>query len=445
MASVDGFRSLKGASDELKINICGPCKIDDVDRGASHYCKDCLHYLCDHCKDYHRKIPVLKNHCIVSGDQVPAATSTCGRPAIVVYCTCNKNQEVHHYCDDHQDIICDSCKHTKHYKCKVSTIQDKSSSYTRSEIDTVLSKIEALKDDYEKLEKKRNDESQKMEMSKENCQKDIKAFRDEINAFLNDLEKNILEQLQSCKSEVQTRIDQHMSTLSAALKVLESDYKLLGDAKNDGRKKVMFAVDVQVSKNFHDCHARLSDIGNDVINTDLIFEKNKRLASLQSEIYSMGSLKRNIQKDRITMLGSKIQSHKQVHVKLPDDDSKPWISGSAVMTAGEVVLCDYNNSKLKVLDSSDALMDKLKLNAGPWDISVVDARTVIVTLPWKQRLQYFDIFPRLTRGRVLQLDKLCWGVHVFSDRIFTTCHNSGEGEVRILDLEEHLSSKSRYC
>ena len=91
------------------------------------------------------------------------------------------------------------------------------------------------------------------------------------------------------------------------------------------------------------------------------------------------------------------------------------------------------------MDSSDTLQDSLKLNAKPWDISIVGTKTVIVTLPGAKQLQYIEVFPRLTPGRVLQLDKYCWGVHVTGDKIFTSCHNNpGKGEVRILDLDGNL-------
>ena len=145
MASVDGSRSIQGTSDEFHTNVCGPCMKTYVERGASHYCNDCSDWLCDHCKDFHRKLPALTNHVIIPESQVPAITSTRGRPAIVIYCSCNKNQVVKYHCDDHKDTLCDSCKHTKHYKCKISRLQDKSSSYTRSRIDVIIAKIENLK------------------------------------------------------------------------------------------------------------------------------------------------------------------------------------------------------------------------------------------------------------------------------------------------------------
>ena len=282
-----------------------------------------------------------------------------------------------------------------------------------------------------------------MERSTEDCRNEITAFRKEINAFLDDIEKAILKELASYEKDKESRISLQISTLTATLKMLESDYKLLKDAKNEDRKATMFAADVQVSKGLQEYSDRLSDIRNDAVNSDIRFEKNTKLANLQTEIDSLGSLisssSRNVQRDRKMLLDSKIQSQKKVNVKLPDDGSTPWITGLVVLATDEIVLCDVDNDKIKLVDSSDTLQDSLKLSAKPWDISIVDTKTVIVTLPGAKQLQYIEVFPRLTPGRVLQLDKKCWGVHVTGDKIFTSCHNQpGKGEVRILDKDGNL-------
>ena len=253
----------------------------------------------------------------------------------------------------------------------------------------------------------------------------------------------MLKQLASYEKDKQSRISQQISTLTATLKMLESDYKLLHDAKNEGRKATMFAADVQVSRGLQEYSDRLSDIRNDAINTGVKFEKNAKLAHLQTEIDSLGSLisssSRNVQRDRKILLDNKILSQRKINVKLADDGLTPRITGLAVMATGEIVLCDVDNAKIKLVDSSDVLQDSLKLNEKPWDISIVDTKTVMVTLPKTKQLQYIEVFPRLTPGRVLQLDKQSWGVQVTGDEIFTSCHNQpGEGEVRILDLDGNL-------
>ena len=228
-----------------------------------------------------------------------------------------------------------------------SLTQDEGSSYTRSRIDTVVSKIEALKDDYARLKTTRNSESKSLERSKEDCKKAINAFRKELDNLLDSLEKCMLKLLDSHEDEEQKRIDQHISTLTAILEILEADHKLLQDAKNQDGNTFMFTADIQVSKCLQDYNDRLSDIDNDAINTLINFEKNAKLAKLLTEIDSLGSLNRcsasKLKSGRKIMLDSKIQSQTQVNVKLPNDRKMPCITGTVVMSAGASVFCDFDN------------------------------------------------------------------------------------------------------
>ena len=327
-----------------------------------------------------------------------------------------------------------------HNICNVLSLQDKGTRYIQSEIDAKLSKLKVLQNACDQLKQKRNAQSKSLEHSTNKCREDIGACRNELN---DDLKKAVLKQVRSQEDEGQQRIRRHIYTLTATSKMLEVDMKLLQDIKTNGESGLRFASDVHVSKSLKDYKKTLYNIVNDAILTDIKFEKNTKLVKMQAEIESVGYLVRssavNIQSGRKRLLDSKIQSRKQVNVKLADDNETPIISGSVVMPSGEIMFCDIFNYALKLLDSADTLKDSLPFDTWPWDISIVDTETAIVTLPAKKQLQYIDVFPRLVRGRVLQTNKPCYGIHVTGDKIFTTCHNRpGDGEVRILDLNGTL-------
>ena len=124
-----------------------------------------------------------------------------------------------------------------------------------------------------------------------------------------------------------------------------------------------------------------------------------------------------------------------MNVKVTSDKNDPEITGCAVMPNGHVVICDNYNDKIKLLDSSFEMKGSMNLPY-PWDVSVVDANQVIVTLVSTKRLQVVQIFPSMKAGRVFQLDQMCCGVAVSGDSIFVTCHEGlGNGEVRVLDKQ----------
>ena len=115
------------------------------------------------------------------------------------------------------------------------------------------------------------------------------------------------------------------------------------------------------------------------------------------------------------------------------------ITGCAFLPGGDAVLCDINNSDITILSSTFSYRDRLKLSNAPFDVSVLNKIAVIVTCPGSRQLQYIDVFPKLTAGKTVQLDKKCWGIEVANDEIYVTCHNeilvgNRDGEVRIFGL-----------
>lgn len=141
----------------------------------------------------------------------------------------------------------------------------------------------------------------------------------------------------------------------------------------------------------------------------------------------------------------KVKETRLVDIRVSTDKETPWITGCTFMPDGRVLLCDCNNNKIKVLaDNLATVQGSLDLKESPWDISVVNDKMTIITLPYKQRLQYVEVVPSLRdvclkNGRVIQLGMCCWGVDVIGDYIYVTCQNIGlhgnEGEMRILDLD----------
>ena len=144
------------------------------------------------------------------------------------------------------------------------------------------------------------------------------------------------------------------------------------------------------------------------------------------------------EKSKTVLLGRKVQSRSQVNIKAGDGEKTPLISGCTVMTNGDVVLCDIYNYKIKLLNSSGVLTGNMKLSPQPWDVSVLEPTSVIVTLPFSEELQVVQVYPQLKPGRVIKLDKDCYGVRVGKGELYVTCHNDtypGVGEIRVLDLD----------
>ena len=455
MANFDGSSSLDMTSDHFREHECGPCSKRGRTREAIHYCIDCPDYLCDGCKDYHCTLAVTRNHTIMSGSRIPVSAR--GRPSLGIICSCNKGQLVALYCNEHQEIICGACKTFNHHKCKTSSIQEKSSSYTSSKLDSILAEIKSLEVKYERLKQDSTGSKKEVNKLKEDCQKEIKRYRKELDTIFDNLESNILTELDKWKQDRHCHVDQNVSTIDAALNVLRVDCKRLEDAKRDGKKEAMFVADTQVSKSIQGYARKLSELEKDIEKPKLAFERNELLADLVAGVNSLGSLlSQRISYNQDNKLPRKpystgstkmlkdrqIKSRSEVNVRTLEDKQVPWISGCTVMPNGHVVLCDSRNNQIKLLDDCWIIAGRLKL-LGPWDVSVIDSNNVIVSSPDKQQLQKVQVFPKMKAGITIKLDKRCHGVAVSGEDIYTTCldNDHDHGEVRVMDLQGNIKRR----
>lgn len=366
----------------------------------------------------------------------------------LISCGCTMNFEVTDYCEDHSDVVCLSCKTLKHGKCKTIPISQKCDSYPAStaKLNDIIHKANALKDETDQFLNERNLDLQKLASVKYKCEHEIKIFRKEVVAFIDQLEKDILKKLDMLESKIRQDIEKYLSTFSATKQTLEADEKLLCDAQKSLKKTDMFVADVKVSTRLNDYERLLKDIRNEIKPPNITFERNKALAEMRERVFELGTLTDSIAKivvpkERL-FTDIKVVVSSQINVTLPEDDSTLHISGCAFLPDGQVVLCDHTNKKVKLFSSSFKIYDTLDLPTAPWDISVIEISKAIITLPDKNRLQYVHFVPALEPGRVIQLDTQCSGVEVHDQEMYMMLGSkNGETEVRVLALDGTFKRK----
>ena len=143
------------------------------------------------------------------------------------------------------------------------------------------------------------------------------------------------------------------------------------------------------------------------------------------------------------LLGSKVHKIKAVNVKVQYDRDTCNIVGSCFMSGGELVLCDFNNYKIKVLDRSLSVVDSLWISGAPRDVAVIDNSNVIATMPRRKRLHFYQVLPTLQRGRTVDVNLPCHSVAVATGKIFVSSYKIGDtsGEIQIYDLEGRVLGK----
>ena len=509
MASVDGSRSLQCASDETILKLCDACNYEGTEAESSHFCDNCKEFLCQTCTAAHKKFKNSRNHTVMLVSQL-SPEAVIGHTPFTLLCECNRNTRVTEYCENHNVVFCQTCKTTKHRRCKTESVIRKSIAYDKTKINATVQKANAVKDKIDKFLHERNTDLQNLVTLKETCTIKIHSFREELNKHLDLLEEILLKEMETFESQERREIEHHISSCVDIQQILQTDINLLENVKKSSLMDEMFSIDIKVSAHLNEYEILLHEISQETNTPTITFERNKQLVDLQKNINKLGTLTTGhaqadkletlttgrTQADKLETLTSghaqahklgtlttdhsqadkhgtlttcqaqadkhgalatghtqadmsqsnvshlEVQSSSQVDITSLGDTSIPRISGCDIMQDGGIILCDHNNKKLKLLKSSFKLNDSLNLRARPWDVSVVNKKKAIITLPYVKQLQYIEVLPRLKSDCVIQLDRKCWGVHVAGENICVSVHDekpgTHTGEVRIVDFNGNL-------
>ena len=443
MASVDGSPSLHITSDEAPDNLCDPCKFGGIHINGSHYCNTCAEYLCTGCKDSHGRFKATRNHKIVSGKD--AGRDEHKASQFRVFCACDQTLEVSVYCETHNEAVCNTCKSTKHRKCNINTLQAKGVTYKVSEIHKVIQKVHNLEDDIKTFQQDRDADVQRIESMVEKSREKIKTFRRDLDIYLDALENSMLSELEETAKKMHRDAEQHLPTCTTTLKLLGDNAKMLDDATKCSNVQMMFAADAKISKRLKELESMMNDFRDEVKPPLLEFERNQKLLNLKQEVKTLGTLRviesLKTKTENMNFLKMTVLSSREVQIKLPDDKNTPLITGCTFMVDGQLVLCDHNNYKIKLLSPKLSITGTLGLDSWPWDISAVDSNTAVVTLPDRKQLQFIQVVPTLKTDQTIQLKKRCYGVDV-RDEVYVVCHdNPGNAEIRVFDKTGQFTRK----
>ena len=446
MASVDGSRSFLASSDEVLQHACGPCKDEGETNEAKYFCEKCKEHLCFDCRNDHKKFKATKNHSIVSAHLTQGTGSTATKGAFAILCGCDQKQAVVVYCEKHAEVICPTCETIKHRNCKTCPIKDKVTKDTKKELKELMNKAKSLKAEIENCKKDGEANRTKLDGKKENCKKEIAAFRREINMILDKTEKEILEKLDKSLYRNLQAIEKQIAAMTASLKAMDTNLNTIDNAYKTNRDDVMFSANVKLSKSLSEYDDLIQDIRNGMQLPDLVFQENKDLKDLLKSGEGLGTINTSetgeTEQDPVIILDMKVKSKKEVNVELSDDDIVPQITGCAFLSNGRILISDYNNSKVKLLDSEMFLMKSLKLSEEPKNVAAVGENKAIIKFGKSNDFQYIYTHPNLKLGKKITFTEKCLGLCFFNNEIYTTCHkSSGCDEIWRLDSAGNIMSK----
>ena len=134
-------------------------------------------------------------------------------------------------------------------------------------------------------------------------------------------------------------------------------------------------------------------------------------------------------------------NNKKISVKVKGDRLTPSITGSEVLPDGRLLVVDFRNNKVKLFSTLFRHEDSVTIER-PYDVAVINDTAAIVSSISSEapQLHFLRVAPRLQLDSVISLDKKCFGIDVYNDTIYLSCHkyNERQGHVRLLDMDGKL-------
>ena len=428
--SVDGFKSVQESSDDGSEFECSPCDYEGVKKEATYYCPQCQDYLCDDCTSVHQKMSATRSHKIfyVSLSPMRVEDKTNADIKCGVQCQCG-GKDVTIYCRDHDEVMCLDCKTLKHRNCTCSTIDEACADSDPTDINLSKERMKTLKAKLGRLQQRRNDDAENLTMLSAECRDIMEGIKKEIIKKIEELTDNALDDLAKCCKEQRNIIEHHLKTCDTAFNRMECDCKPFKEAVTSCINPLIFVRNLQLKKTLEQVDCILEDIEKEVKEPCISFDFDERLG--MTDIYSLGVVRSAIITDASPVeAGMNIKSVEQIDAKFPDDIKEPCITGSVFMPNGELILCDNNNSSVKVFKADLTQKEQLKLSSEPWDICLMKTNEIVISQLSAKSLLFMTVAPNLQTGSSITLDEDCRGIAVNGGYIYVSFYS---GEIRILN------------
>ncbi|XP_052678652.1 tripartite motif-containing protein 45-like [Crassostrea angulata] len=101
-------------SEKNPMKHCMFCKREELTVLATQWCKSCVEPLCEDCKRFHTRVPILQGHKIVEISQMEKWSEAVD---IEETCVIHRGRTVDIFCKDHNDLCCGVCFANRHKRC----------------------------------------------------------------------------------------------------------------------------------------------------------------------------------------------------------------------------------------------------------------------------------------------------------------------------------------
>ncbi|XP_060599641.1 uncharacterized protein LOC132753214 [Ruditapes philippinarum] len=398
MAEGSTFPSFTDGSDACAENCCTPCGEDNVNEEAVKYCPECDEYLCTRCTSQHTWRNATKSHKLV--DKKDAKHSLSG---VKTKCLYHLDRDIEMFCRTHDMVYCTMCIATDHRACEyVDKIESKfMSSVNHTEINRLSDEITTAKETLINATEK-----QKHNLSS------LEDERKDIDKTLDDIEEKMIQRIRKLKQEAMQSVtkkydmmklglEHEISTSSNMIESLKKGYQQLKSM--DSLTTEQQFIYLKLTRNTIEKGRKLYAQSVSKGICSISFTANNAFAEFVSSVDSFGQVQEG--KQLTKPKHNKVKAIKDYNVN--SDTTTCTISDICQLPDGRIVLTDYTNINVKMLDIKYNVVDSCVLDNNPTGICCISSNEVAIKIT-NNTVQFVSVESSLSKTRCISISGGCY-------------------------------------
>ncbi|XP_045195183.2 uncharacterized protein LOC123550845 [Mercenaria mercenaria] len=399
-------------SDEIFNFKCTPCSKINRQREAVKYCVECQGYCCQSCVDIHQAFPALQGHKLLDKSSFKTKILTTNLPSVPTeICTIHEIKILDMYCGNHDVVGCTSCMALHHRNCTdVQLVSDVvETMLKKTDADETHQKLREKNMAMEKIKTSREALLEELNKSKTDAVNEIKAFREEMETMLRNMEKESVK-------EVDKEYQNKHAVLLEEIKKSENQIICLEQAadnikQSDGNVSQQF-VSIKTAQRII---AQTDDIMNSVdahAHAKVSFAADQSVLGFLQQLNTFGS----VNSDTVYS----VKASREINIRVLGDKSICTVYGSCLTQGGKLLLPDCWNKKLKRVDTGKSLVeDYCDLPCAPSGVCCIDNQKAVVTLN-NNTIQFVSLGNQMKPIHAIKLNHPCFGIAYKDNKLLIT-------------------------
>ncbi|XP_053390421.1 uncharacterized protein LOC128553313 [Mercenaria mercenaria] len=421
MAEGGDLTSIQDGSDADFELVCTPCEEDYIREEAVKFCVECNQYLCTTCARCHRRIAASKSHKLLDREDAKNASVV----VMTTKCLYHPDRDIEMFCGTHDMVFCTKCIATEHRACEnVNNIDEMPTSLVQQN-DIQLLQFET-KDVHDKLvaaNKKKQKNVASLEVQRKGILNNIQDIENTLTEYIRKLKREAVESLNKTCSEVNGKLESEINLMANTITEVDKSRSILQTVNRMNARQQFVQIKL-TERTVKDAKKLLEESESEGTRIAR-FTENADLRSILTTVADLGRVETLSENQKqITTRQHNIKAKKVLYIRMRNDSQMCYITDLCLLQNGTVVLADYNNKKIKRLDTNFSIKDDCPLTYGPTAICCTAKDEIAVKLS-NNTVQFISIGQTLSVLRDISVEGgNCWGIAYFAGELWLSNSSS---------------------